>query len=111
MYCDPGKEWDAQKTCRDFHLSYGHFRATYKDIFGISFHQDLIASRIAMAKYLLLSTTIGIPAISFKCGYTDEKYFMRQFRQLTGNTPNSYRNSLSDKRRSEKRRPYNHKRR
>ncbi len=111
MYCDPGKEWDAQKTCRDFHLSYGHFRATYKDVFGISFHQDLIASRIAMAKYLLLSTTIGIPAISFKCGYTDEKYFMRQFRQLTGNTPNSYRNSLSDKRRSEKRRPYNHKRR
>lgn len=93
MYRDPGKNWDAQKTCRDFHLSYGHFRATYKDIFGISFHQDLIKSRIAMAKYLLLSTTIGIPAISFKCGYTDEKYFMRQFRQLTGITPNSYRNS------------------
>ncbi len=93
MYCEPGKEWDAQKTCRDFQLSYGHFRATYKDIFGISFHQDLIMSRISMAKYLLLSTVIGIPAISFKCGYTDEKYFMRQFRRLTGSTPNSYRNS------------------
>ena len=93
MYRDPGNEWDAQKTCRDFRLSYGHFRATYKDIFGISFHQDLIMSRIAMAKYLLLTTTIGIPAISFKCGYKDEKYFMRQFRQLTGSTPNSYRNS------------------
>ncbi|WP_294483838.1 substrate-binding domain-containing protein [uncultured Ruminococcus sp.] len=93
MYRDPGNEWDAQKTCRDFRLSYGHFRATYKDIFGISFHQDLIMSRIAMAKYLLLTTTIGIPAISFKCGYKDEKYFMRQFRQLTGITPNSYRNS------------------
>lgn len=93
MYRDPGKDWDAQKTCRDFRMSYGHFRATYKDIFGISFHQDLIMSRVAMAKYLLLSTTMGIPAISFKCGYTDEKYFMRQFRQLTGITPNSYRNS------------------
>ncbi|WP_295157016.1 substrate-binding domain-containing protein [uncultured Ruminococcus sp.] len=92
MYCDPEKEWDAQKTCRDFRLSYGHFRATYKDIFDISFHQDLINCRIAMAKYLLLTTTMGIPAISFKCGYTDEKYFMRQFRRLTGNTPNSYRN-------------------
>ena len=93
MYREPGKEWDAQKTCRDFRLSYGHFRATYKDIFGISFHQDLIMSRIAMAKYLLLTTDIGIPAISFKCGYADDKYFMRQFRQLTGTTPNSYRNS------------------
>ncbi|SDA11202.1 DNA-binding transcriptional regulator, LacI/PurR family [Ruminococcus sp. YE71] len=94
MYRDPGKEWDAQMTCRDFHLSYGHFRATYKDIFGISFHQDLIMSRIAMAKYLLLTTNIGISAVSFKCGYTDEKYFMRQFRQTTGVTPNSYRNNL-----------------
>ena len=82
MYREPGKEWDAQKTCRDFHLSYGHFRATYKDIFGISFHQDLIKSRIDMAKYLLLFTAISIPAISIKCGYSDEKYFMRQFRQL-----------------------------
>ena len=93
MYRDPGKDWDAQKTCRDFRLSYGHFRATYKDIFGISFHQDLIMSRIAMAKYLLLTTSISIPAISFKCGYKDEKYFMRQFRQMTGSTPNRYRSS------------------
>ncbi len=91
MYREPAKDWDARKTCRDFRLSYGHFRATYKNIFGISFHQDLIMSRIAMAKYLLLSTTIGIPAVAFKCGYTDEKYFMRQFRQLTGITPNNYR--------------------
>ena len=93
MYSDPGNEWDAQKTCRDFRLSYGHFRATYKDIFGISFHQDLIRSRISMAKYLLLTTSLSLPAIAFKCGYEDDKYFMRQFRQFTGTTPNSYRNS------------------
>lgn len=93
MYLDPGSEWDAQKTCRDFRLSYGHFRATYKDIFGISFHQDLIRSRISMAKYMLLTTSLSLPAIAYKCGYEDDKYFMRQFRQLTGVTPNSYRNS------------------
>ena len=93
MYIDPGSEWDAQKTCRDFRLSYGHFRATYKDIFGISFHQDLIRSRISMAKYMLLTTSLSLPAIAYKCGYEDDKYFMRQFRQLTGVTPNSYRNS------------------
>jgi len=46
-----------------------------------------------MAKYLLLTTSLSLPAIAFKCGYEDDKYFMRQFRQFTGTTPNSYRNS------------------
>ncbi len=92
MYKAPEEEWNAQKTCRAFRLSYGHFRATYKELFGISFHQDLIKSRIALAKYLLLTTAMSLPAIAYKCGYDDDKYFMRQFRQLTGVTPNVYRN-------------------
>lgn len=93
MYKAPEEEWNAQKTCRAFRLSYGHFRATYKELFGISFHQDLIKSRIALAKYLLLTTAMSLPAIAYKCGYDDDKYFMRQFRQLTGVTPNVYRNT------------------
>ena len=93
MYLDPNKDWDAQKLCRDYHLSYGHFRATYKELFGTSFHKDLIASRITYAKYLLITTSVSLSAIAYKCGYDDEKYFMRQFRQLTGFTPNNYRDS------------------
>lgn len=93
MYNAPEEEWNAQNTCRAFRLSYGHFRATYKELFGISFHQDLIKSRIALAKYLLLTTAMSLPAIAYKCGYEDDKYFMRQFRQLTGVTPNVYRNT------------------
>lgn len=91
MYASPEKEWDAQQLCRDFHLSYGHFRAVYKSLFGISFHKDVIESRISYAKYLLITTSVSLSAIAYKCGYEDEKYFMRQFRQLTGTTPNKYR--------------------
>lgn len=93
MYLEPNNDWDAQKICRDYHLSYGHFRATYKELFDISFHKDLIASRITYAKYLLITTSVSLSAIAYKCGYDDEKYFMRQFRQLTGFTPNNYRDS------------------
>ncbi len=93
MYLNPNDDWDAQKTCRNFHLSYGHFRATYKEFFGISFHQDLIISRITYAKYLLITTSMSLSAIAYKCGYDDEKYFMRQFRQITGLTPNKYRDT------------------
>ena len=96
MYLEPGSGWDAQKVCRDFHLSCGHFRATYKELFGISFHQDLITSRITYAKYLLITTSVSLSTISYKCGYDDEKYFMRQFRQLTGFTPNKYRDTKNN---------------
>ncbi len=89
----PQKNWDAQQSCRSFHLSYGYFRAAYKELFGISFHQDVIRSRISLAKFLLLTTALSLPAIAGKCGYEDDKYFLRQFRQLTGMTPNAYRSS------------------
>lgn len=93
MYREPQNAWDAQETCRSFHLSYGHFRATYKELFGISFHQDLIQSRISLAKHLLLTTSLSLQTIAFQCGYDDDKYFLRQFRKLTGFTPNNYRNT------------------
>lgn len=91
VYCNPKKEWDPQKNCYDFGLSYGHFRATYKELFGISFHQDVIQSKISLAKYLLLTTALSLTSISEQCGYYDEKYFLRQFRDLTGLTPTTYR--------------------
>lgn len=91
IYKSPEKQWNAENECRDFHLSCGHFRAAYKNIFGISFHRDLIQSRIALAKYLLMTTALNLPAIALKCGYEDDKYFLRQFRQQTGVSPNSYR--------------------
>lgn len=94
MYHSPEKQWTANEECRNFHISCGHFRAAYKNIFGISFHQDLIQSRIALAKYLLMTSSLSIPAIAAKCGYDDDKYFLRQFRQTTGINPNSYRRRI-----------------
>ncbi len=93
MYNFPERKWDAENECRDLHLSCGHFRAAYKNLFGISFHQDLIQSRISLAKYLLMTTALSLPAIALKCGYEDDKYFLRQFRQQTGLSPNGYRKS------------------
>ncbi len=91
MYNHPDRKWDAEDQCRDLHLSCGHFRAAYRNLFGISFHQDLIQSRISLAKYLLMTTALSLPAIALKCGYEDDKYFLRQFRQQTGISPNGYR--------------------
>lgn len=94
LYQNPETDWDSQEICRDMHLSYGHFRAKYKEIFNLSFHQDVIQSKIFYAKYLLITTVLSLPAIAEKCGYDDYKYFLRQFKNLTGVTPNTYRKGL-----------------
>lgn len=91
LYRNPKAEWDSQYICRDMHLSNGHFRATYKELFDVSFHQDVIQSKISYAKYLLISTVLSLPAIADKCGYDDYKYFLRQFKNFVGSTPNAYR--------------------
>lgn len=95
MYLDPQKAWEPQDICRHLHMSCGHFRATYKELFGVSFHQDVIRSRITLAKYLLLTTVLSVSAIADRCGYEDDKYFLRQFRKLTGTAPGVYRKGIS----------------
>lgn len=91
LYRNPKAKWDSKDICRDVHLSNGHFCATYKELFDISFHQDVIQSKISYAKYLLISTVLSLPAIADKCGYDDYKYFLRQFKHFVGSTPNVYR--------------------
>ena len=93
LYANPENEWDVNQVCQRFCLSTGHFRVVYRELFGISFHQDTIQSKLLYAKHMLLTTSMSVSAIAMKCGYEDEKYFMRQFRQLTSYTPNQYRNN------------------
>ena len=96
IYLDPQEDWDAQKICYDFCLSCGRFRLAYKNIFGISFHQDIIQSRISLAKHLLITTKMNISSIASRCGYDDDKHFMHQFKQSTGISPNMYRKNESN---------------
>lgn len=70
------------------------FRANYKKCFGLTFHQDGIAARIARAKYYLVTTSLSTADISEKCGYLDPKYFHRQFSACTGMPAMQYRNLI-----------------
>lgn len=89
----PHKAYDIDKASRRFCISEGHFRAIYKNCFGISYVNDCINARLSLAKYLLCSSSMSIYAIAMQCGYTDEKYFSRQFRENVGCSPLKYRNN------------------
>lgn len=75
-------------------VSEGYFRAIYKKCYGISYIQDCINEKIMLARYLLCTTVMSVYMVASQCGYTDEKYFARQFRQNTGFSPLQYRKWL-----------------
>lgn len=91
IYLNPSESYYSEEICQKLCLSTGYFRNIYKKYFDISYHQDCIRSKIAMAKFLLCTTSMSVTAIASKCGYEDEKYFMRLFQQNTSYTPNKYR--------------------
>lgn len=84
----------ADTICRKYSFSTGYFRQIYKEMFGISFHQDVIRARILCAIFLLTTTVQSIASISEQCGYEDCNYFLRQFQKITGLTPGQFRRML-----------------
>lgn len=91
FYLNPQKEFLTKELCQQYSFSPSYLRLIYKKNFGVSFIHDCIAGRIYKAKYLLLTTDLKMSEISYKCGYHDTKYFLRQFHNFTGVTPNQYR--------------------
>ncbi len=91
IYKNPEDTFDMDKIYSLFESSVGHLRLLYKKCFGISLLQDCISARMAKAKYLLMTTSMNFADIAEECGYSDNKYFMRQFAAETGMTAGKYK--------------------
>ena len=75
----------------DASLSVSYFQHIYKELFGVSVIQDIIRSRIERACYLLTVTPDSVAHIAEVCGYENVEHFNRQFKEITGFSPNQYR--------------------
>lgn len=72
-------------------LSGSHFSAMFKTATGMGVVEYQRRLRIARARELLLSTRLSIAEIAGAVGYTDQFYFSRQFRAVTGSSPSEFR--------------------
>ena len=90
----PNKTPKLSKVSRKMCVSEGHFRLIYRQCFDVSYNRDCINSSVMKACYLLYSTAMSIYATAVNCGYDDEKFFSRQFRQVTGFSPAEYRKKI-----------------
>ncbi len=92
----PEIDWTLQLMSKKLNLSISHLENTYKQTFNTTCMEDVIASRIALAKRYLKNSKYSVTEIIPLCGYSSAEHFFRQFKRITGLTPNQYRkNNLS----------------
>jgi AraC-like DNA-binding protein len=87
---NPGDNWTVSKMADYLRISPGYLQNIYKKNFGISCMDDVINSRIRLAKEYLLHSNQSIAEIAAQCGYQNVEHFCRQFKQITGNTPRKF---------------------
>ena len=77
-----------------FDLNPNYFNRICKRFYGKSFNQFQIELRVGYAKHLLISTELPVAVVSEKCGYSDSKYFIKQFASVAGLSPAQYRSAI-----------------
>ncbi len=71
--------------------SYSHLSRYFKDIVKISFNAYVNQYRVNNACYMLKNSDSSILECSMECGFTSLRSFNRNFKSITGMTPQMYR--------------------
>lgn len=72
-------------------LSKYYFAREFRRITGYSFIAYLNAVRCEKAKELLAGDTLSVGDVARGCGFSNQSYFTRTFKDYTGHTPGDYR--------------------
>lgn len=84
---------DYARLAEELRTSESTLRRRFHEATGTSPHGYLLQCRAAEARRLLGETDLPVKAIADRLGYRDVYFFSRQFRQLTGVPPATYRRS------------------
>lgn len=92
VYKNYYREISVSEVARKFGYTPDYFSSLFKKSTGISFTSFINSVRIRASKALLSNYGVSIREIAYSCGFPDEKYFMRVFKNSEGITPSQYRN-------------------
>ena len=92
-FCEPSL--DITAVCEKGFISPSSLQRAFLQRFGISPKQYIIKLRMNKALQLLIENRLCVKEISFACGFSDEKYFSRAFRERYGYPPSQLRNHIA----------------
>jgi AraC-like DNA-binding protein len=75
------------------HMSQAQFMKVFKQVSGMTFIAHVTRVRIMNALQMLREMDMTIAEIAMKCGFSDQSYFDRRFRQAFGKSPREWRRS------------------
>lgn len=87
-------ELDISEVCRIGFISTSSLQRAFQAHFGLSPKQYLMKLRMNRALELLSENLLSVKEISFRCGFRDEKYFSRVFKQKYGCPPSEMRDHI-----------------
>ncbi|NIE70768.1 AraC family transcriptional regulator [Pantoea sp. ICBG 1758] len=76
-------------------LSEYHFARMFRSSTGSAPHQYVMQRRMAVAKELLMHSTLPLTEIALRCGFHSASHFSNRFRQLHGVAPSAWRQDFS----------------
>ena len=95
---------DYAELARQLGLSEGSLRRKFKAATGTSLHAYVLQQRMVQARTMLTETDLPIKTIALRLGYSNVYFFSRQFKQMTGAPPATFRQSRVMRGRDEMRR-------
>lgn len=87
-------ELTVESLCRDGHISHSTLQRRFKKFLGVTPKQYLTRLRLNKAIDMLSRGDTSVRAIAYACGYDDEKYFSRVFKQTFGCPPMQFNSEL-----------------
>ncbi len=91
MVAEKTREMPLKDFAKVLKVSYSSFRRTFREHTGVSPHQYRLHLKVSAAREMLRSTVLSVKEIGYRCGFEDEQYFCRIFKQQTGSTPSNFR--------------------
>ena len=83
-----------ERLCREGHISHSSLQRKFRQYFGMNPKQYIIKLRMNRALDLMTTGGFSIKRIAYCCGFEDEKYFSRVFKQTFGYSPARFHNKM-----------------
>lgn len=87
------KDLTVKEIAEKFNFNEDYLTRLFKKHLGVSTLKYINGMRVAKAKELLTQTEESIKEIAYCCGFSDEKYFMKLFKDYENLTPTEFRNA------------------
>nr|WP_226895268.1 helix-turn-helix domain-containing protein [Luteolibacter marinus] len=84
-------ETGAEKAAAELGMNYETFRRKFKQHAGVAPHRYHRQQLVNLAARMLDTTTLKSAEIARTLGFSDEAYFSRVFKQISGRSPRAYR--------------------